>query len=718
MNASSKSLPGNSTIPSDSEVTAELPVLDVAAYEARHGHDPLSSTDTWASPTMNTAIMPHLPNLMPDAPEAVQLVTVSAKIESELKSLASNLAELETRLAAKGERLAVIEAELADSRVAGQAAATRAATLSEELASSRAEYTAASTEIDGLRSTLQEREDSIRAAAEREAALRQAAERRETELRQSAQKRESDLLLSIERRETEMTGTLARREAEMASTLAADAARNAAVLATHTSALQGAQQHVSQLQTQSAAQLETLQSLEGRRGIFDSILRTLDIEIVGRDEDKTRLADELARSTSHGLELTRSLENRTQRVAQLESEVSALTTGLGARTDEAAVVARANEELKRSLEGVRQESAGRATRIGELEGEVSSLTKGLAARTSEASAMSRANEELRHSLEGLRQENAGRATRITELEAQLVAGTQIHAEALRSAAAAHAELTAANTSLTARSYAQDAELVALREESAEHVAAVKQVTADHANRLVQIEARDKQITELSAQVATQAKTIQTEIERVRVSEERVGVLENDMRVSEDAINRLESEVRSRNMRVEELTRINSQMQSEIADAKRWLAERDSLMSRLETEAAHSAALVDNIQRSIRSAASGTHEAMRENGARLLVRSQDGHEVVHVLGRKTTIGRTPDNDLQIDASFVSRHHAVLLITGQQTVLEDLNSTNGVFVNGQRVTREVLNDGDQVMIGKARFRFAVRPTTSRASTEPSA
>jgi chromosome segregation ATPase len=732
MNASSKSFSGTSTTSADSEITAELPVLDVAAYEARHGHDPLSSTDTWASPTMNTALLPQLANLSDAVPEVMPSVTVSARIESELKSLAGNLAELETRLAAKGERLAIIEAELADSRVAGQAAATRAAALSEELATSRAEFTAATTEIDGLRSTLQEREDSIRVAAERETALRQSTERREaelrqsaeqreTELRQSAQKRESELLLSIERRETEMTSTLTRREAEMASTLAADAAKNTALIASHTSVLQGAQQYVAQLQTQSAAQLETLQSLEGRRGIFDSILRTLDIEIVGRDADKTRLADELARSTTHGLELTRQLENRTQRVTQLETEVSALTTGLGARTDEAAVVARANEELKRSLEGVRQESAGRAARVAELEGEVAALTKGLAGRTTEASALARTNEELKLSLEGARQESADRAKHITELEAQLVAGTQIHAEALRAAAAAHAELTAANTALTARSYSQDAELAALREESVEHVAAVKQVTADHANRLLQIEVRDKQLAELTAQVATQARTIQSEVERAKGAEEGIGVLESDLRVAEDAINRLESEVRARSMRVEELTRINSQMQGEIGDAKRWLEERDSLMSRLETEAAHSSALVDNIQRSIRSlapGASGTHEAIRENGARLLVRSQDGHEVVHVLGRKTTIGRTPDNDLQIDASFVSRHHAVLLITGQQTVIEDLNSTNGVLVNGQRISREVLNDGDHVMIGKARFRFVVRPATSRTGAEPAA
>ena len=182
----------------------------------------------------------------------------------------------------------------------------------------------------------------------------------------------------------------------------------------------------------------------------------------------------------------------------------------------------------------------------------------------------------------------------------------------------------------------------------------------------------REIAALAAQVATQAQTIASEAERNRATQERLAIAENDLRVSEEAINRLESELRSRNMRVEELTRINAQMQADIADARRWLDERDSLMQRLETEAAHSSALVDNIQRSIRSLApgtSGTHEAIREN-ARLLVRSQDGHEVVHVLGRKTTIGRTPDNDLQIDASFISRHHAVLLVNGQQTIIEDL------------------------------------------------
>jgi pSer/pThr/pTyr-binding forkhead associated (FHA) protein len=42
----------------------------------------------------------------------------------------------------------------------------------------------------------------------------------------------------------------------------------------------------------------------------------------------------------------------------------------------------------------------------------------------------------------------------------------------------------------------------------------------------------------------------------------------------------------------------------------------------------------------------------------------------------------------------------------TVIEDLNSTNGVLVNGQRVVRQILKDGDEVLIGRSHYRFAVR------------
>ena len=63
-----------------------------------------------------------------------------------------------------------------------------------------------------------------------------------------------------------------------------------------------------------------------------------------------------------------------------------------------------------------------------------------------------------------------------------------------------------------------------------------------------------------------------------------------------------------------------------------------------------------------------------------------------------IGRTVDNDVQIDSKFISRHHCQITTTADGSVLEDLNSTNGVYVKSKRVRRHHLNDGDVVVLGK--------------------
>jgi general secretion pathway protein A len=66
--------------------------------------------------------------------------------------------------------------------------------------------------------------------------------------------------------------------------------------------------------------------------------------------------------------------------------------------------------------------------------------------------------------------------------------------------------------------------------------------------------------------------------------------------------------------------------------------------------------------------------------------------------RVIVGRTADNDLQIDSRFVSRHHCQLIVGAQSCVIEDLNSTNGIYVKAKRVRRQHLNDGDVVVIGK--------------------
>jgi general secretion pathway protein A len=71
--------------------------------------------------------------------------------------------------------------------------------------------------------------------------------------------------------------------------------------------------------------------------------------------------------------------------------------------------------------------------------------------------------------------------------------------------------------------------------------------------------------------------------------------------------------------------------------------------------------------------------------------------------KTIIGRTPDNDVQIQSRFISRHHAQVVSDQSHSVLEDLNSTNGVFIRSQRVKHQTLQDGDVIQIGEHKLLY---------------
>ncbi len=66
--------------------------------------------------------------------------------------------------------------------------------------------------------------------------------------------------------------------------------------------------------------------------------------------------------------------------------------------------------------------------------------------------------------------------------------------------------------------------------------------------------------------------------------------------------------------------------------------------------------------------------------------------------RLVIGRTSDNDLQIDSKFISRHHCQIVTQADSCLIEDLNSTNGIYVQFKRVRRYNLNDGDVVQVGQ--------------------
>lgn len=73
------------------------------------------------------------------------------------------------------------------------------------------------------------------------------------------------------------------------------------------------------------------------------------------------------------------------------------------------------------------------------------------------------------------------------------------------------------------------------------------------------------------------------------------------------------------------------------------------------------------------------------------------------GSRLMIGRTEHNDLAIDSKFVSRHHALLVRHGSSTLLMDLNSANGTFVNSRRISNQVLANEDVITLGDYGLKF---------------
>jgi pSer/pThr/pTyr-binding forkhead associated (FHA) protein len=91
----------------------------------------------------------------------------------------------------------------------------------------------------------------------------------------------------------------------------------------------------------------------------------------------------------------------------------------------------------------------------------------------------------------------------------------------------------------------------------------------------------------------------------------------------------------------------------------------------------------------------------------LVVSLDGVVIkeVQITKDKTSLGRRPYNDIVIDNLAVSGEHAVMQLVGNDVFIEDLNSTNGTYINGKAVKKQLLAHNDTVEIGKYKIKYLV-------------
>jgi pSer/pThr/pTyr-binding forkhead associated (FHA) protein len=89
----------------------------------------------------------------------------------------------------------------------------------------------------------------------------------------------------------------------------------------------------------------------------------------------------------------------------------------------------------------------------------------------------------------------------------------------------------------------------------------------------------------------------------------------------------------------------------------------------------------------------------------LILSLDGSVLAeyNMTKERYTIGRLPDNDVRIDNAAVSGHHGLIINILNDSFLEDLNSTNGTYVNGKLIKKHALTHGDVITVGHHHLRF---------------
>lgn len=86
--------------------------------------------------------------------------------------------------------------------------------------------------------------------------------------------------------------------------------------------------------------------------------------------------------------------------------------------------------------------------------------------------------------------------------------------------------------------------------------------------------------------------------------------------------------------------------------------------------------------------------------------------------KTTIGRVDDNTFQIAEASVSSHHCEVLLRGTDVVIKDLNSTNGTYINNEKISESVLKPGQTLRLGQIELKLDNGDTSTSSPLAPAA
>jgi chromosome segregation ATPase len=307
----------------------------------------------------------------------------------------------------------------------------------------------------------------------------------------------------------------------------------------------------------------------------------------------------------------------------------------------------------------------------------------LAAQEATISAHSATIEQLQSAAAAQAGSVAEHTKRLQEAEQQRSAWTTKLSALEAERARLQAELTTSDQALTQAHADVDGAMQRITQLQSEHAAKIAELETD-------AETREQEMTVLMAHLKEARRPIES--------------IEGD-------VQRLKEDLALKTLAINDLSEEGDKLRAALERTRGQLEEREFLIRRLERSESNNANALGRIQTSMERLGSSVAPSVNASPAPEwspeLIRIDGDRSISHSLSRRTRIGRASGCELHIDSSSVSRHHALILAGTREAIIEDLNSTNGVILNGRKVTRQVLNDGDIVTIGDIQFRYVAKP-----------
>ncbi len=565
----------------------------------------------------------------------------------DLPSLADSVRTVEERIARQNADFEVLRRSYERARDAEAAAVARAGALERDLAALRAA-------LDAEQARLRESE---RGLAEKNAALETTRARleetaRETERQQSDARNLRDSLATRDATIVQVLHSLGERDAQLAL--------------------------VQQEQAKIASTLES------------------------RARTGAQVEAELSSAKARGNELARELNNARETAAELSVKLKASESEMGTvRSD----LSRTKAQSEAQLEVLRSREWRRGfehNQFRELDARIGSADEGRNALKAE-------RDKLHSHVANLELKIAAQSAAVQKLESEASA----HSAALSGRARELQDVEAARADLAARLFVAEEELTRLRgvlEGRDTELAEARGTMESAARREAEsAESAQRSNAQHAAEIAKWTAEADTREEEMSVLMAHLQEARRPIEAVEADVRRLTQDLAAKSAAFDALNEENGKLQAALERARGALEEREFLIRRLERSESNNANVLGRIQTSMErlgSAPMSSSAAALPEWTAELIRIDGDRNISHTLGRRTRIGRSTGCELQIDSSSVSRNHALIVTGPRETVIEDLNSTNGVIVNGRKVSRAFLNDGDIVIVGEIHFRYAAK------------